>query len=111
MAGRLGNLLRERGSGQRNELFIGVWRRGTLEEGTWMKKEEEMFQVLLWIMRLLPSTEETQAKDLAVCLSDKSPAVSYKPLSGACKAALRLDHMSSCSKGVTYSFYRLDPCV
>ena len=68
-----------------------------------------MLQVLLWIMRLLPSTEETQAKDLTVCLSDKSASVSYTE-SGACKAALRLDQMSSCSKGVIYSFYRLDPC-
>ena len=76
-----------------------------------MKKKEEMLQVFLWIMRLLPSTEETQAKDLAACLSDKSSAVSYKPLSGAYKAALRLDHMSSCSKVVIYLFYKLDPCV
>ena len=68
-----------------------------------------MLQVLLWIMTLLPSTEETQAKDLTVCLSDKSASVSYTE-SGACKATLRLDHMSSCSKGVIYSFYRLNPC-
>ena len=78
-----------------------------MDRGMWMEKERR--NVIRFAVNH-ESPPQIQAKNLAVCLSNKSLAV-YCTESGAHKAALRLGHMGPCSKRVIYLFCGIDPCV